>query len=344
MKDRCRALLMLVLAATSSLWAQDALNPPSVLHIAQTQTTSQTGFPTYLAMYRVLDGAKSPAELTAINGTLSLRNYDPTFSEVLWVLAYWQGDCPKHDVQLSHASILWSDISKNPSQSESIFPVNLSFPHPLPMTGCVGLYYGGGPLTEGKVTMSANLNLAYRPLEKASPNTVLDLSGEYCFGQDWGCQNATQIDGEAFAVPVVLPAGHLLELYGNLSDSTFDGTTDFGPLPTGLAWGAGNDFYLLPGSCGIFAENLNDQGFPNPLPLATLNSWLPHNALRLASVPVVNRTLPPDNSKATLQEKVETTFSVPVQVDTGDCLLVVYSRKGNGATDNETQVHALIAP
>jgi hypothetical protein len=71
------------------------------------------------------------------------------------------------------------------------------------------------------------------------------------FGQDWGGQNATVIDEEAFAVPTTLLAsGHLLEIYGNISDSTFDGTNNFGPLRTGASWGTINDFYLLPGGAG----------------------------------------------------------------------------------------------
>jgi|SRR5579859_2214994 len=109
-----------------------------------------------------------------------------------------------------------------------------------------------------------------------------DVGGEYCFGQEGGCQNATEIDGEGFAVPIALPAGHLVELYGDISGSTFDGTKDYGPLPTGASWGSTNDFYLLPGGCGIFTENLNSQGFPNPAPLSTLHSWLPHDGLHLA--------------------------------------------------------------
>jgi hypothetical protein len=333
---------------TSNLQAQESTIAASVLHIQQTQTTSQgsqNGFPTYLAMYHVLDGAKSPAEALSLMGTISLKNYDPTFSEVLWILTYWQGKCPAHDINLTEARILWSDILKNPSQSDSIFTVNLDFPHPLPMTGCVGLYYGGGPLFEGKATMSADLNLRYRPVINSDPDTVLDLSGEYCFGQDWGCQNATAIDGEGFAVPVKMQAaGHLLELFGNISDSTFDGTQNFGPLPAGASWGAGNDFYLLPGGCGIFAENLNSQGFPNPAPLSTLHNWLSHDALHLASVPLVDRISSGETGEATLQGKVENIFSVPVKVNAGDCVVVVYSRSGNGATDNETQVHALMAP
>jgi hypothetical protein len=334
-----------------NLWGQESAVEPSVLHIQQTQTTSQgsqKGFPTFLAMYQVLDGGKSPAEALSLTGTLSLKNFTPTFSEVLWDLVYWQGECPVHDINLSEATaIIWSDILKNPSQSESTFLVNLEFPHPLPMTGCIGLYYGGGPLLQGKATMSANLDLIYRPMKQASPNTVLDLSGEYCFGQNGGCQNATAIDGEAFAVPItMMSAGHLLEMYGNISDSTFDGTKDNGPLPM-ASWGASNDFYLLPGGCGIFAENLNSQGFPNPVPLSTLHSWLPHDALHIGSVPLVDRVSsgePGKLNRATLQGLVENIFSVPVKVNSGDCMLVIYSRTGNGATDNETQVHVLMAP
>jgi hypothetical protein len=193
--------------------------------------------------------------------------------------------------------------------------------------------------------MSADLNLRYKPVINSNPDTVLDVSGEYCFGQDWGCQNATAIDGEGFAVPFKMQtAGHLLELFGNISDSSFDGTQNFGPLPTGASWGAENDFYLLPGGCGIFEENLNSQGFPNPAPLSTLHNWLPHDALHLASVPLLDRISSGETGKATLQGKVENIFSVPVTVNAGDCMVVIYGRRGNGATDNETQVHALMAP
>ena len=144
----CYTMVMLV-SMGSKAWAQDGASHPSILHIQQSQTTSQgsqNGFPTFLATYRVLDGAKSTANMSALKGTISLKNYDPTFSEVLWVLVYWQGECPVHDITLSKvAGILWSDILKNPSQSDSKFAVNLRFPNPVPTTGCIGLYYGGGP-------------------------------------------------------------------------------------------------------------------------------------------------------------------------------------------------------
>jgi hypothetical protein len=344
----CAAIAIIASLGISDLWAQQSAVEPSVLHMEQSKTTSEPGFPTFLGMYHVLDGAKSPAEALSLTGTISLKNFDPKFSEVLWALAYWQGECPAHDLSLSKATaIIWTDILKNPSQSDSTLTVNLDFPHPLPMTGCLGLYYGGGALDQkgGKVTMSADLDLTYRPLETANPNMVIGVGGEYCFGQNGGCQNATAIDGEGFAVPIpLLQPGHLVELYGNISDSTFDGTNDNGPLPTGESWGAVNDFYLLPRGCGIFAQNLNSEGFPNPAPLSTLRAWLPHDALHLGSVPLVDRTLPGETTKAPLQSQAQNIFSVPIKVNAGDCMLVIYGRTGNGATDNETQVNALITP
>jgi len=332
-----------LLLGCGMLWSQNSTSGASILHIEHSETTSKTGFPQFLYMYRLLEGVKSTAQATALTGTISLDNQTPNFSEVLWLLAYWKGECPVHDENLTGANFIWSDILKNPSQSNSTFPVNLHFPHALPMTGCVGFVFGGGPLVEGTVTMSADLDLAY----EASPpnqNTVVDLSGEYCFGQSWGCQNATTDDAMGFGVPIVMPAGQLVELFGNISDSTFDGTQNFGPLPTGKSWGAVNDFYLLPGGCGEFAQNLNSQGFSNPVELSTLYSWLPDNAVHLESVPLEYEIPLGGTGKAALQQRVEKIFSVPVTVNSGDCLVVIYGRKGNGATDNETQLKALLTP
>ncbi|MFZ0815976.1 MAG: hypothetical protein WAM78_10680 [Candidatus Sulfotelmatobacter sp.] len=337
------AIVILMGWGNCDLWGQENAGQLSVLHIQHSVTTWKTGFPQFLYMYHVLDGAKSMAEARTLTGTISLQNYSSNFSEVLWLVAYWQGKCPVDDQSLAGANFIWSDILKNPSQSTSNFPVNLNFPHPLPTTGCIGFVFGGGPLVAGKVTMSADLNLTYQPSNSAA-NTVVDLAGEYCFGQNWGCQNATTDDAEAFAVPITMPAGHLVELFGDISDSTFDGTQNFGPLPTGKAWGTVNDFYLLPGGCGQFGENLNSQGFPNPVPLATLYSWLPDNAVHLESVPLEYEIPRDETGKATLQKRVERIFPVPVTVNSGDCVVVIYGRKGDGATDNETQVKAVLAP
>jgi hypothetical protein len=316
-----------------------------VLHIQHTVVTSQVGFPQSLFMYHLLDGANSNGEVRALKGTISLKNHSSEFSEVLWVLAYWTGECPVDDQSLAGAHVIWTEIQKNPTKSEDTFPVDLHFPSPLPMTGCLGFIFAGGPLVTGAgaVTMSVDLNVEYKPSETLA-NAVVGFGGEYCFGMNWGCQNATTKNNEGFAVPITLPAGHLVELYGNISDSTFDGTQNFGPLPTGEVWGATNNFYLLPGGCGKFGNNLNSQGFPNPLPLATLNSWLPDNAIHLESVPMDYQIPQVGTSKASLTRQIETFLPYPVNVNAGDCVVVIYGRKGNGATDDETQVNAVLAP
>ncbi len=330
--------------------SNQAAPPPSsgVLHIQQTQTVTQSsvfGWPTFLAMYQVLNGATSPAQALSLTGTLSLTNNDaPYFSEVLLLLVYFQGTCPANDPTQA-AGIIWADILKNPTQSTSNVPVNLTFPKPLPMTGCIGLYYMGGPLIRtSSVTMSADLNLTYQAAN-SNLNTIIGLGGEYCFGQTYGCQNATADNTQGFGVPTpILTAGHLAQLYGNFSDSTFDGTSDNGPLPTGSSWGAINDFYLLPGGCGNFGTNLNSQGFANPVALTTLYSWIPQNAVKLASIPVTYNIPPGASSAAVLQPQVQTTFSTPPPVNAGDCIVEIFGRTGNGATDNETQVNMLMTP
>lgn len=316
-----------------------------VLHIEHTVTTSQINFPQSLFMYHVLNGADSDAEVHALKGTISLRNAGPEFSEVLWVLAYWQGECPVDDQSLTGAHVIWTEIQKNPTKSEVTLPVDLHFPNPLPMTGCVGFIFAGGPLVQGAgaVTMSADLDVEYKRSDTLA-NAVVGLAGEYCFGQAWGCQNATTDDKDGFAVPIPVPAGHLVELYGSISDSTFDGTDNFGLPPTGEVWGATNNFYLLPGGCGRFGDNLNSQGFPNPRPLATLNSWLPPNAIHLESVPMDYQIPPGGPSLAPLTRQIETFLPYAVKVDAGDCVVVIYGRKGNGATDDETQVNAVLTP
>jgi hypothetical protein len=336
------AFFILLGCGTRNLWAQQSAADPYVLHIQRSVTTSLPNFPQYFYRYPVLNGAGSSAEALGLTGTISLKNDSPNFSEVLWLLAYWKDQCPMNGYSFKDATFIWSDILKNPSQSDSTFPVDLHFPNGLPMTGCLGLVFAGGSLVQGTVTMSMNLDLKYQP-SSPSPNTVLDLSGEYCFGQI-GCENYTNDDTQGFGVPITMPAGHLLELFGNISDSTFDDTGNFGPLPTGKAWGAINDFYLLPGGCVEFENNLNTMGFPNPQPLSTLYSWLPSNAVHLASVPLEYEIPWGETGIATLQQGVERIFPVPVTVNSGDCVVVIYGRKGNGATDNETQVHALLAP
>jgi len=345
------SMVLLTCGGGSHAWAQDddwrapGDSDHRVLHIQRTVTTSKVGFPQYLFMYHILDGANSTGEVRALWGTISLKNHGSEFSEVLWVLDYWTGECPVDDQSLIGSNTIWTEIQKNPMKSEDELHVDLHFPNPLTITGCVGFVFAGGPLVEGAgaVTMSADLYLEYKKSD--TPTTaVVNFAGEYCFGQTWGCQNATGDDALVFAVPIVMPAGHLVELYGDISDSTFDGSENFGPLPTGAVWGATNNFYFLPGGCDKFRSNLNSQGFPNPQPLITLSRWLPSNTIHLESVPMDHPIPQSGTSKASLTRQVETLLPYPVKVNAGDCVLVFYGRKGDGATDNETQIHGVLAP
>jgi hypothetical protein len=345
------SILLLTGGIASHAWAQDeewhlsGHDDHRVLHIQHTVTTSTVGFPQSLFMYHILDAANSTGEVRALRGTISLKNHGSEFSEVLWVLNYWQGQCPVDDQSLAGSNTIWTEIQKNPTKSEDTIRVDLHFPNPLPITGCVGFVFAGGPLVEGAgaVTMSADLYVEYKSSDSPT-NAVVNFAGEYCFGQNWGCQNATLDDALVFAVPIVMPAGHLVELYGDISDSTFDGSQNFGPLPTGEVWGATNNFYLLPGGCDRFIGNLNSQGFPNPRPLTTLNGWLPSNTIHLESVPMDHQIPRSGNSRASLTRQVETLLPYPVRVNAGDCVVVFYGRKGDGASDNETQIHGVLAP
>src|SRR5215469_4148568 len=145
------AVFITVSVASCSLWGQGNSAAPSVLHIQRSVTSSQNslnGVPQFLFMYHAQNGATSPAQALSLKGGISLKNDSANFSEVLWLVAYWKGKCPVNDQSLAGANFIWSDILKNPSPSDSNFRVDLQFPHPLPMSGCVGFVFGGGPLLE----------------------------------------------------------------------------------------------------------------------------------------------------------------------------------------------------
>jgi hypothetical protein len=114
------------------------------LHIEQTVTTSQTGFPQSLFMYDLLQGAKSTGEVRALQGTISIANHGAEFSEVLWVLNYWTDQCPADDQSLAGSTTIWTEIQKNPSKSEQVLAVDLTFPNPVPITGCIGFVSNTG--------------------------------------------------------------------------------------------------------------------------------------------------------------------------------------------------------
>lgn len=108
---------------------------------------------------------------------------------------------------------------------------------------------------------------------------------------------------------------HRANIRRNLAVSNFfSGITDVRTIPRDESrkrcsrWGSVNDFYLLPGGCGIFGANLNSQGFPKSGPALDLHRWLAHDALHWASLPLVDRTTSGETGMATLQGQVENIF------------------------------------
>ena len=122
------AAIFLLAIGKRDLLAQETAATPSVLHIQHSVTTSQTGFPQFIYMYHPVVGADSGVEALAISGTISLANQSRELQRVLWLIAYWAGPCPANDQSLDGASFIWSVILKNPTQSDSKFPVNVRFP------------------------------------------------------------------------------------------------------------------------------------------------------------------------------------------------------------------------
>ena len=224
-----------------------------------------------------------------------------------------------------------SSSSKRPPAGPSPFPSTTHSPVGFPISDCVLLGLNGGTVAASHdVTAAASLSLAFT--QPVSPAQSLALTGgEFCFGMNGGCQGSTTDDTQSFAtVTPITTAAQVVALYGDISDSTFDGTASFGPLPTG-AWTATNDFYVYHGSeCGAFGVS---SGIAGP---GDFYASIPGDATPLASVPLSG------NGIGVAESQVFQALSVPVAA--GDCFVTLWGLSGNGAFDNETQVFTLLAP
>jgi hypothetical protein len=271
---------------------------------------------------------------------VTVTNTANLYAEVLFILHYLPtGACqagllPASTPEFGPAGALplAQFIVKAPTQGTFTFPVNLTLPGGVPMSSCVLLGLNGGSVsTAHSVTSSADLTLSYTAAPSPA-QAVLGAGGEFCFGQNWGCQAATTNDALSFAnVTPIGQAMHLVALYGNISDTTFDGTSAFGAPPTG-AWTANNDFYIYHGAeCASFGVTSGTAGPGN------YYASIPTDAVHLLSVPLSGsgigvRTAPVYQALA----------NVPVAA--GDCLVTLWGLQGGGGFDNETQVFALAGP
>jgi hypothetical protein len=322
------------------VWAADCGGPsctwPSPIQMVGSALTTVTGFPTAWYGFPLPAGTQS---FDALTGSVSITNAQSLFSEVLFILEYLPAGCTAGLLPASTPEYgppgnvgLGNFIVKSPTAGTVTVPINLTLPGGVPMSGCVLLGLNGGPVaTPQNVTSSASLSLTFTAAQ-APAQSAVGVGGEMCFGQSGGCQLATTNDALSFAnVTPIAQAEHLVALYGDISDSTFDGTAAFGPPPAG-AWTATNDFYVYHGAdCASFGVA---SGLAGP---GNYYAAIPASAVHLLSVPLSGSGI------GVAQAQVYQAFA-NMPLAAGDCFVTLWGLTGGGAFDDETQVTALVAP
>ncbi len=310
---------------------------PSPVHMVGSTTTAATGFPTAWYGFPIDPG---PQSFATLSGTVTVTQTQSLYAETLFILQYlpsgacqsglWPASTPEYGPP--GALPLAQFIVKAPTAGSFTVPINLTLPGGLPMSSCVLLGLNGGPVAASHaVTSSADLTLSFTAAQSPA-QSVLGAGGEFCFGQSWGCQGATTNDALSFAnVTPIGQAAHLVALYGDISDSTFDGTGTFGAPPAG-AWTATNDIYLYHGAeCAAFGV---PSGTAGP---GDYYASIPADAVHLLSVPLSGTGI--GVSEGPVFKAFSSTALAP-----GDCLVTLWGLQGGGGFDNETQIFALIGP
>jgi hypothetical protein len=311
---------------------------PSPIQVNASALTTVTGFPTAWYGFPVPPGGKT---LETLTGQLAIQNAQNLYSEVLFIVSYlpsgactigrWPATTPEFGPPGSIG--LAQFIVKNPNAGAVNLPLGFTLPGGLPFSGCLMVGLNGGPVSMTQDVISvANLSLSY-----AGPSTpaqsIIGMGGEFCFGQNWGCQAATTDNTKSFAYvsPTITSPLKLVAMYGSISDSTFDGTSGFGPLPSG-AWTALNDFFIYHGAeCAAVGPGGNTTGPGN------FYSAIPADAVPLMSVPITG------NGRGVSNVPIFKPLT-GVTLQPGDCLVTLWGLQSDGAFDNETQVIGLVSP
>jgi hypothetical protein len=328
------------LGVTAYVWPADCGGSncawPSPIAMVGATLPTVTGFPT--AWYGFpIDGTQS---FSSLSGTVSIQQVDNLYSEVLFILQYLpSGACPSGRWPSSTPEFgppgavgIGQFIVKGPTSGTFTLPIDFTLPGGLPISHCVLLGLNGGAVsTPHPVTVSADLSLSYSPPRQPA-QSIIGLGGEFCFGQNWGCQAATTDDALSFAaVQPISQDTKLVALYGDISDTTFDGTSNFGAPPSG-AWTGENAFYVYHGAeCSLFGVTAGLAGPGNYF------AEIPADATLLLSVPLSGSGI-----GVSTQQVYQGFPGTPLQA--GDCFVTLWGLQGGGGFDNETQVDALVAP
>ena len=323
------------------VWPADCGGPscswPSPIRMVGSTMTAATGFPTAWYGFPIPAGMQS---LASISGSVSVTNSANLYSEVLFILeelpsgactaGLWPSSTPEYGP--SGAKGLGQFIVKAPTQGAFTVPIDFTLPGGLPISSCLLLGLNGGTVVSPhEVTSSAHLTLTYTAAQLPAQSLV-GMGGEVCYGQSWGCQAATTNDSQSFAeVTPIGQATQLVALYGDISDSTFDGTSSFGAPPAG-AWTATNDFYVYHGAeCSSFGVS---SGTAGP---GDYYAVIPSDATHLLSAPLSGSGI------GVATTPIFQPFS-NLPIAAGDCLVTLWGLSGGGGFDNETQISALVVP
>jgi hypothetical protein len=134
-------------------------------------------------------------------------------------------------------------------------------------------------------------------------------------------------------------------IWGNISDSTFDGSDNFGPLPAG-PWSSTNEVWVYPAAeCAQFPPGRSYNG------PGEYTRQIPPGAIPLVSAPLsgsggaaAGETYNSLLAGPTTGVIVYKTFS-GVTLNAGECLVVLFGvNHTTGAFDNEDQIRAIVTP
>jgi hypothetical protein len=312
-------------------------------------STSDSDTATHWVGYKLPAG---PVDFVGLSGTVSLDNTADIFSEMLFYVTFMpSGSCPVEGTVPSNGPPglepnLWSDIIKAPTAGTFTMPVDFTLPVGIPVANCLVVAINGGTAAGAHVvTGVANLVLTYRP-NANEPTEMLGLDNEFCFGQNFGCELQTTDDSLSLAAVTQITKRSTLDaIWGNINDSSFDGSTNFGPLPAG-PWTANNDVYIYHGAvCRQFpaGRSVNGPG--------DYYHQIPKDATHLLSAALggnggagegetINSLLPGTTSGIAVYQN----FS-GVTLNDGDCLVELSGMQNTaGAFDNEDQLRAFVTP
>lgn len=307
------------------------------LHATATLTPEQVSQPEVIFVYSF---PLPPGQelFLGLRGELSLFSQKSDFNETLITVATnVSGACPGDGSTFPNYTALYaaypnlqpvqSFILKNPINGTNKLPVDYVMPAGIPISDCAVLFLDWEGYS--KVTISSDLEMTYTTSTSQPAGVLLGTNQEFVFGIYIG-PGSTKDDSLSFVQETkITQAGSLVELIGDISDSTFGG-----PLPAGR-WRALNDIYLVRGGC------------PSDIHVNS-GGWTPKAGNYYADIPsgAVHLLNAPQEGFQNADAQVFVNKPLNVKVEKGDCLLTLFGLNApqGGGIDSENQVKTLFVP